>query len=87
MEGQIAESHDELEREKKLKADLDKARRKLEGELKTSQEQIDLLGHSKDELDKTLARFICYYNVTYELILLLIIKIVISFPVSAPTLQ
>ena len=58
MEGQIAENHDELEREKKLKADLDKARRKLEGELKTCQEQIDLLGHSKDELEKTLTRFI-----------------------------
>ena len=52
----MAETHDELEKEKKAKAELEKARRKLEGDLKTTQEQIEDLGHSKDELERTVAR-------------------------------
>ena len=52
----MAESHDELEREKKLKAEVEKARRKLEGDLKTTQEQLEGLEHSRDELEKVMTR-------------------------------
>ena len=54
----MAESHDELEREKKEKAEMEKARRKLEGDLKTTQEQIETIRHDKEELEKTLAGFV-----------------------------
>ena len=52
----MQECHDDLEKEKKDKAEMDKARRKLEGELKTTQEQVETVRHAKEELEKTVAR-------------------------------
>ena len=36
---------------------MEKARRKLEGDLKTTQEQVETIRHAKEELDKTLAGY------------------------------
>ena len=35
---------------------MEKLRRKLEGDLKTTQEQVETISHAKDELEKALAR-------------------------------
>ena len=51
MEGQLEETEDNLEREKKARSDLEKVRRKLEGDLKMAQEAIDELDRSKHDLE------------------------------------
>ena len=55
----MQEAHDELEKEKREKAEVEKVRRKLEGDLKTTQEQVETITHTKDELERTLARYVC----------------------------
>lgn len=54
----MAEINDELEKEKKDKAEVEKVRRKLEGDLKTTQEHAEAINHAKEELDKVLSRFV-----------------------------
>lgn len=49
------ESNDGLEKERKERAEVEKARRKVEGDLKTTQEQMETLRHAKEELEKTVA--------------------------------
>ena len=54
----MAELQDGLEKERKEKAEVEKGRRKLEGDLKTTQEQMDTLRLSKEELERTVAGFV-----------------------------
>lgn len=47
---------DNLEREKKVRADVEKAKRKLEQDLKSTQETVEDLEKSKRDLEETLRR-------------------------------
>ena len=47
---------DQLEREKRLRLDADKAKRKIEGELKMAQEQMDELARLKSEAESSIKK-------------------------------
>merc|ERR1712227_426783 len=55
-EGQIDDLEDSLEREKKARADADKSRRKLESEVKQTQETVDDLERIKRDLEDQMKR-------------------------------
>ena len=46
-----------LEREKKVRADVEKAKRKLESDLKQTQEAVEELDRIKKELEENVRRF------------------------------
>lgn len=48
---------DQLEREKRARQDLDKAKRKVEGELKISQENLEELLKQKHDLENNLKKY------------------------------
>merc|ERR1712042_153558 len=50
------EIEDSLEREKKLRNDVEKSKRKVEGDLKLTQEAVADLERNQKELENTLAR-------------------------------
>merc|ERR1712110_971603 len=52
----LDELQDSLEREKRARADIDKTRRKVEGELKVTQETVSDLERAKKEAENTIAR-------------------------------
>lgn len=50
------ELEDSLEREKKLRGDIEKGKRKTEGDLKLTQEAVSDLERNKKELEQTIQR-------------------------------
>ncbi len=56
MEQSLDELEENLEREKRSRQDTEKVKRKLEGELKISQENIDELVKQKQDLEGSLKR-------------------------------
>ena len=55
---------DNLEREKKQRADVEKAKRKLENDLKMTQETVDELERVKRDLEDNIRRW-AQHNLTY----------------------
>lgn len=47
---------DNLEHEKKGRADVEKVKRKLEGDLKMTQETVEELEHAKHEMEETIKK-------------------------------
>ena len=56
LEQALDEAEDALEREKKVKNDVEKTKRKIEGDLKLTQEAVGDLERVKTELNQTVAR-------------------------------
>merc|ERR1739842_264022 len=56
LEQNLDELEDSLEREKKLRGDMEKAKRKVEGDFKLAQEAVSDLERNQKELENTLAR-------------------------------
>lgn len=56
MEQTLDELEDSLEREKKLRGDIEKGKRKTEGDLKLTQEAVADLERNKKELEQTIQR-------------------------------
>merc|ERR1711923_300732 len=60
IKSKLQQTHDELadssEREKRARGDVDKQRRKVEGDLKVTQESVGDLERSKKDLENTIAR-------------------------------
>merc|ERR1712241_1380300 len=56
LESTLDELNDSLDREKRSRADTEKARRKVEGELKVQQETVSDLQQQKDEHENTILR-------------------------------
>ena len=56
LEVTLDELHDSLEREKRGRADIEKQRRKVEGDLRITQESVSELERSKKELENNIAR-------------------------------
>merc|ERR1711899_371009 len=56
LESTLDELNDSLDREKRSRADTEKARRKVEGELKVQQECVSDLQQQKDEHENTILR-------------------------------
>merc|ERR1711874_318004 len=54
--GNLDELEDSLEREKKLRSDMEKGKRKTEGDFKLAQEAVADLERAQKELENTLAR-------------------------------
>merc|ERR1712139_559622 len=54
--GALDEAEDALEREKKVKGDVEKSKRKIEGDLKLTQEAVSDLERVKAELNQAVAR-------------------------------
>merc|ERR1739845_197574 len=54
--GSLDECEDSLEREKKTKSDVEKLKRKVEGDLKLTQEAVSDLERVKSELSQTVQR-------------------------------
>ena len=50
------QSEETLERERKARQDLDKQKRKTEGELKIAHENLEELGRQRDELENAVKR-------------------------------
>lgn len=47
-----------LEREKKVRADVEKAKRKVESDLKMTQETVEELERAKRELEETIRKWV-----------------------------
>lgn len=47
---------EKLEREKRMRLDLEKAKRKVEGELKVTQENMDEINKQKHDIEQILKR-------------------------------
>jgi len=56
LEQTLDELEDSLEREKKLRGDVEKGKRKTEGDLKLTQEAVSYLERNKKELEQTIQR-------------------------------
>merc|ERR1712213_202317 len=56
LEQALDECEDSLEREKKTKGDVEKLKRKVEGDLKLTQEAVSDLDRVKNELNQTVQR-------------------------------
>merc|ERR1712001_110736 len=56
LEQALDECEDSLEREKKSKGDVEKMKRKVEGDLKLTQEAVSDLDRVKNELNQTVQR-------------------------------
>merc|ERR1712156_1189243 len=56
LEATLDELEDSVNREKKARADIDKARRKVEGNLRVTQETVIDLERLKKELENSVAR-------------------------------
>ena len=56
MEGTIDDLHSSLEKERKGKADVEKSKRKLEGDLKATQEVVDDLERRQSNLEENMRR-------------------------------
>jgi len=56
LEQTLDELEDSLEREKKLRGDIEKGKRKTEGDLKLTQEAVSDLERNKKELEQTIQR-------------------------------
>merc|ERR1712053_69196 len=56
LEATLGELQDSLDREKRARADIEKNRRKVEGELKVTQETVNDLERSKKEAENIIAR-------------------------------
>lgn len=50
---------DSLEREKKLRSELEKTKRKIEGDLKLTQEAVTDLEKAKKEIEQLNQRYVC----------------------------
>lgn len=55
-----------MEQEKKLRMDLERAKRKLEGDLKLAQESIMDLENDKQQSDEKLKKYECSLKTTPE---------------------
>lgn len=55
-----------LDKEKRNRADADKARRKAEGELKIAQETLDELSKQKADIENALRRYSLFTELTYS---------------------
>ena len=62
MEGTIDDLEDNLEREKKQRGDVEKVKRKLEGELKMTQETVEDLERVKRDLEDNIKRYAFLFN-------------------------
>jgi len=51
-----------LDREKKVRADVEKVKRKLETDLKATQEAVEELDRIKKELEDTVRRSVTYFQ-------------------------
>lgn len=51
-----------LEQEKKVRADLERSRRKLEGDLKLSQETIMDLENERQQMEERLKKYVVCYS-------------------------
>lgn len=51
-----------VERDKRARQDLEKAKRKVEGELKVAQENIDEITKQKHDIEQTLKRLVSSYS-------------------------
>ena len=54
----IVQVEDSLEHEKKARADVEKVKRKLEGDLKMTQETVEELEHAKREMEETIKKYV-----------------------------
>ena len=54
-----AQLEDTLEREKKHRSDVEKAKRKVENDLKMTQENVEELERIRHDLEETLRRSVC----------------------------
>lgn len=51
-----SQTQDDLSKEKQVRADVEKARRKLEADYKSAQSNVEELNKHKGEMEKTIAR-------------------------------
>lgn len=53
------QTQDDLSKEKQCRADVEKARRKLEAEFKSAQSNVEELTKHKQEMERSIARYVC----------------------------
>ena len=60
-----------LEREKRLRADVEKNRRKLESDLKSTQDTVEELEKLKRELEETVRKWVtvCFFSDLLDIVL------------------